>query len=85
MSAAIPADTAKVFMSGRSQAVRLPKAMRFDVDEVTVRRVGDSLLLTPVRRDWAQRVTAAFDALHDLPSMQRPVDWGQAEREELWP
>lgn len=30
--------TAKVFMSGRSQAVRLPKAFRFDCDEVYIRR-----------------------------------------------
>lgn len=29
-------NTAKVFMSGRSQAVRIPKAFRFDVDEVVI-------------------------------------------------
>jgi hypothetical protein len=32
------AATAKVFMSGRSQAVRLPKEFRFDVDEVQIER-----------------------------------------------
>lgn len=41
--------TAKVFMTGRSQAVRIPKAFRFDAAEVHVRRIGDSLLLTPSR------------------------------------
>ncbi len=46
--------TAKVFMTGRSQAVRIPKAFRFGCAEVQVRRSGDSLLLTPVRdRSWA--------------------------------
>jgi antitoxin VapB len=39
---------AKVFWSGRSQAVRLPKEFRFDVDEVTIRRQGDAIVLKPV-------------------------------------
>ena len=38
--------TAKVFKSGRSQAVRLPKRYRFDCSEVNVRRTEDGLLLT---------------------------------------
>jgi antitoxin VapB len=33
---------AKVFMNGRSQAVRLPKAFRFGTGEVTVERLGDA-------------------------------------------
>lgn len=41
--------TAKVFMSGRSQAVRIPKDLRFDADEVYIRRVPEGLLLTPKR------------------------------------
>lgn len=40
---------AKVFMSGRSQAVRIPMAFRFDTSEVVVSRRGDSLVLTPRR------------------------------------
>lgn len=38
---------AKVFRSGNSQAVRLPKELRFDVDEVEVSREGDALILRP--------------------------------------
>jgi antitoxin VapB len=34
-----------VFMSGRSQAVRLPKEFRFDVDEVMIERTVDGVLL----------------------------------------
>ncbi len=44
---------AKVFWSGRSQAIRLPKEFRFDTEEVRVRRHGDSLILEPIARDWA--------------------------------
>ena len=36
---------AKVFKSGNSQAVRLPKEFRFDVDEVEVSREGDAIIL----------------------------------------
>lgn len=40
-------DTAKVFTTGRSQAVRLPKAYRFATSEVTIERQGDAIVLRP--------------------------------------
>ena len=46
-------DIAKVFWSGRSQAVRLPKAYRFDTEAVRIRREGDAVILEPVQDDWA--------------------------------
>ena len=46
-------ETAKVFWSGRSQAVRLPKAFRFDADEVRIRRHGNAVILEPVAQGWA--------------------------------
>lgn len=45
--------TAKVFWSGRSQAVRLPKEFRFEGSEVRIRRLGQAVLLEPVTDDWA--------------------------------
>lgn len=56
-------ETAKVFWSGRSQAVRLPKAFRFDSDEVRIRRHGDAVILEPVAHDWAW-----------LDALVRPLD-----------
>lgn len=47
---------AKVFKSGNSQAVRLPKEFRFDVDEVDIRRDGDVIILSPPvekKEPWA--------------------------------
>jgi antitoxin VapB len=38
---------AKLFMSGRSQAVRLPKELRFEGTEVVARRFGKGVLLLP--------------------------------------
>ena len=40
-------QTTKVFMNGRSQAVRIPKEFRFNTDRVIVTRVGHALVLTP--------------------------------------
>lgn len=55
---------ARVFQSGNSQAVRLPKEFRFDVDEVEIYRRGDEIVLRAV----APSATAVFDALTRLPS-----------------
>jgi len=44
---------AKLFINGRSQAVRIPKAYQFvGVDEVIIRREGDSLIIIPARKTW---------------------------------
>ena len=40
---------AKLFQHGGSQAVRLPKAFRFEGSEVTVRREGEAVILEPVK------------------------------------
>jgi Virulence-associated protein and related proteins len=49
---------AKLFLNGRSQAVRLPKEFRFRGDKVHVRRVNDGVLLEPVLevKDWFARM-----------------------------
>ncbi|MGD9508154.1 MAG: antitoxin [Geminicoccaceae bacterium] len=52
---------AKVFMSGRSQAVRLPKAFRFECDEVEVTRQGEAVILRPRRAEPWANLTAALD------------------------
>jgi antitoxin VapB len=52
-------DKAKIFLNGRSQAVRLPKEYRFDGDEVFVKKVGDIVLLIPTELDWSIMEAAA--------------------------
>jgi antitoxin VapB len=45
--------TTTVFLNGRSQAVRIPKELRFEGKEVSIRRLGDGVLLEPVKdKDW---------------------------------
>ena len=45
-------EKTKVFKSGNSLAVRLPKNYRLDEDEVYISKVGDAILLMPVKRGW---------------------------------
>jgi antitoxin VapB len=44
--------TAKLFWSGGSQAVRLPKAFRFHGEKLRIRRHGSAVILEPLREDW---------------------------------
>jgi len=40
--------TAKIFMNGQSQAVRLPKDCRFKDSEILIKKIGDLVVLYPV-------------------------------------
>ena len=55
---------AKLFRNGSSQAVRLPKECRFAGDEVYVKRVGDGVLLLPIRGAWDD-LRASLDQFTD--------------------
>jgi antitoxin VapB len=65
--------TAKVFKTGRSQAVRLPKKYRFGTREVCVTKVDDMVILYPPKKGWKlleraiQRFTEDFMADRDQP------------------
>lgn len=57
-----PLARAKLFTHGGSQAVRLPKAFRFEGGEVTVRREGEAVILEPVPSS-IRRTEADLDAM----------------------
>ncbi len=46
-------ETAKIFMNGRSQAVRLPKAYRFEGGQVYIKKVGEMVILMPYHAPWS--------------------------------
>jgi len=74
-------DTARIFQSGRSQAVRLPKAYRFEGSEVVVKHFGNGVLLIPLNDSWAM-LDAALDAFEPGFQMSREQPAAQA-REEI--
>ena len=67
-------DTAKIFMIGRSQAVRLPKRYRFSGSEVAIRKEGDCVILSPVPKKSALE---AFLALPCCPEFSIKRDAAQ--------
>ena len=71
--------TAKLFLNGRSQAVRLPKDYRFEGSEIGVGRVGNAVLLYPLNDPWAVFFEGAKE-LSDLEPLERHQD--QPERKE---
>lgn len=77
--------SAKVFMTGRSQAVRLPKAYRFDTDEVLIeRQPGGAVLLRPKPRlPLGERLRAILQGLPDDPTFERP-EQPPLERDAQW-
>ncbi len=60
---------AKIFMHGRSQAVRLPRAFRLPGDRVRVRRVEGGILLEPMETD-VDAWFASLDRFADTPFME---------------
>jgi len=45
-------NTAKIFVNGRSQAVRLPKEYRFDGSDVFIKKIDDVVMLIPRDKVW---------------------------------
>ena len=73
--------TAKLFKSGRSQAVRLPREFRFEGKEVRIRRFGMGVLLEPkeIDMDEWRRV---LDSYLDTPFMEEGRDQPIAEERD---
>jgi len=73
-------STARLFWNGKSQAVRLPKAFRFDDTEVIIRRRGKDVILSPKpkrRVKSASEWDALFASLPDLEDdfmKERPLN-----------
>ncbi len=79
-------DTARLFWSGRSQAVRLPKAFRFDGDRVRIRRRGSAIILEPMAEDWSwlDKVAGEFDSDMIEAVQEKPVEQDRPELDALF-
>jgi antitoxin VapB len=64
---------AKLFKSGGSQAVRLPKEFRFEgEEEVLVYRQGDRVILEPMKRTWSRKFLDLAGSAPDFPYPDEP-------------
>jgi antitoxin VapB len=77
--------TAKLFMHGRSQAVRLPKAFRMPGKEVRIRKEGDAVILEPLEESleaWFARLDA-FERERPFMPEGRPAQ-PEPEKRKFW-
>ena len=69
-------QTAKIFINGRSQAVRLPKEFRFSGNDVFIKKIGNIVLLIPKDDPWASladsldQFTDDYMETRDQPAQQ---------------
>jgi antitoxin VapB len=73
---------ARIFKSGNSQAVRLPKKFRFEAEQVEIFRRGDEIVL----REKPAKASMIFDALASLPQdmfADERIDTPPQERESF--
>jgi len=75
-------DTAKLFINGNSQAVRLPKEYRFPGNEVGIRKIGNIAIIFPIDQAWETFLGGLNSFTDDFLSDGRQVQLEQA-RESL--
>ena len=78
-------ETAKIFWSGRSQAVRLPKEYRFDTDEVRIRRHGRPVIREPIAHDWTwlDRIIGPVEDDFERAACEQPMEQVRPELDFL--
>ena len=78
-------QTAKLFQNGRSQAVRLPKAFRFEgVSEVRIERDGDRVVLSPASRPSIEGLIVALDEFDRENPMPEREQVAAPDQRESW-
>lgn len=79
-------ETAKLFWTGRSQAVRLPKEFRIVGDEVRIRRHGAAIVLEPMPTDWTwlEAIAGSFDADAADAALEQPDEQQRPGLNELF-
>jgi antitoxin VapB len=73
--------TAKVFKSGNSQAIRLPKEYRLESDEIFLNRIGNVLIIIPKDDPWSIFSQGIKEIGNDYPNKIKKLK--HSKREEL--
>ncbi|HEY1406083.1 MAG TPA: type II toxin-antitoxin system VapB family antitoxin [Spirochaetota bacterium] len=67
-------QTAKLFINGRSQAVRLPKEYNFAGKDVIIQKAGEAVILFPHNKSWEIFLHGLNSFSDDFMSDRRPKD-----------
>jgi antitoxin VapB len=74
-------QTAKIFMNGRSMAVRLPKEFRFSENDLFIKKIGKIVILIPKDDPWASLANSLDQVTDDyMETRDQPA---QDSREQL--
>ncbi len=73
-------QTAKIFINGRSQAIRLPKELRFSGDDVFIKKIGKMVVLLPKDDPWSPLVKSLDQFTDDFMESreQHPRDFRES-------
>ena len=72
----------KVFISGNSQAVRIPKEFHIDFSELFIKKIGSSIILTPKESNW-ENLERSLSEFSDDFMMEGRAQPAMQEREVL--
>ncbi|MCL1865129.1 MAG: type II toxin-antitoxin system VapB family antitoxin [Spirochaetes bacterium] len=75
-------QTARLFINGRSQAVRLPKECQFKGKNVYIQKIGEAVILFPCEKDWEIFLNGLNGFSDDFMSEGR-LQGTSRERDEL--
>ncbi|MDR1286857.1 MAG: antitoxin [Treponema sp.] len=75
-------QTARLFINGRSQAVRLPKEYQFKGEDVYIQKIGDAVIIFPMDKEWETFLHGLNNFSADYFSEERDQGKNQ-EREEI--
>lgn len=67
-------QTAKIFINGRSQAVRLPKDFRFTENDVFIKKIGKMVVLLPKDDPWSSLVNSLDQFTDDFMENREQPD-----------
>ncbi|MGN8773973.1 antitoxin [Candidatus Weimeria sp. HCP3S3_B5] len=74
--------TAKVFQSGNSQAIRIPKEFHTDLKEFIISKVGDGYILYPADDPWYPLKQSIGKMPSDFMEYRDQPTWDEVEKQE---
>jgi len=73
-------QTAKIFINGRSQAVRLPKEFRFSGNDVFIKKIGNMVILLPKDDPWSSLVNSLDQFTDDFMNIREQPHQNSREK-----
>ena len=72
-------NTAKLFINGRSQAIRLPKEYRFEGTEVFINKIDDVIVLFPKNKPWDSFIKSLDKFTDDFMEERNQLEYDKRE------